>query len=40
MHTGQIIMLTKMLSSTDLRFYDFEAGVPVHRWHSGSSGSS
>lgn len=32
MHTGQIIMLTKMLAATDLRFYDFEAGAPVHRW--------
>lgn len=32
MHTGQIIMLTKMLTSSDLRFYGFEAGVPVERW--------
>jgi uncharacterized damage-inducible protein DinB len=32
MHTGQIIMLTKMLTETDLRFYDFEDGAPVHRW--------
>jgi uncharacterized damage-inducible protein DinB len=32
MHTGQIIMLTKMLTSSDLRFYDFEAGAPVERW--------
>lgn len=32
MHTGQIIMLTKMLNSTDLRFYGFEDGAPVHRW--------
>ena len=32
MHTGQIIMLTKILTATDLRFYDFEAGRPVHRW--------
>lgn len=32
MHTGQIIMLTKILTATDLRFYDFEAGVPAHRW--------
>ena len=38
MHTGQIIMLTKMVTATDLRFYDFEAGAPVERWHSGSSG--
>jgi len=32
MHTGQIIMLTKMLTATDMRFYGFEAGAPVHRW--------
>lgn len=32
MHTGQIIMLTKMLNASDLRFYDFEAGAPVERW--------
>lgn len=32
MHTGQILMLTKMLTSRDLNFYDFEDGVPVHRW--------
>ena len=40
MHTGQIIMLTKMLTATGLRFYDFEAGAPVERWRSGPSGSS
>jgi uncharacterized damage-inducible protein DinB len=40
MHTGQIIMLTKMLTSSDLRFYGFEAGVPVERWRSGPAGSS
>ena len=32
MHAGQIIMLTKMLTGTNLRFYDFESGVPVERW--------
>jgi uncharacterized damage-inducible protein DinB len=40
MHTGQIIMLTKMMTSADLRFYEFDAGAPVERWRSGSSGSS
>ena len=35
MHTGQIIMLTKMLTASDLRFYDFEAGAPIERWRSG-----
>ena len=40
MHTGQIIMLTKMLTETDLRFYDFEDGAPVYRWLAAPSGSS
>ena len=40
MHTGQIIMLTKMLTSEDLRFYDFEADAAVETWHSGPTGSS
>ncbi|HKU73835.1 MAG TPA: DinB family protein [Pyrinomonadaceae bacterium] len=40
MHSGQIIMLTKMLTSSDLRFYGFEDGVPVERWRSQPSGSS
>jgi len=40
MHAGQIFLLTKLLTATDLRFYDFEADVPVVRWRSGSSGSS
>jgi uncharacterized damage-inducible protein DinB len=33
MHTGQIILLTKMLASADLVFYDFSTGKPVHAWH-------
>jgi uncharacterized damage-inducible protein DinB len=40
MHAGQILLLTKLLTATDLRFYDFEAGAPVERWRSGPSGSS
>ncbi len=32
MHTGQIILITKMLTGADLRFYEFEGGVPVTRW--------
>jgi uncharacterized damage-inducible protein DinB len=32
MHTGQIIMMTKMLASHDMGFYGFDDGVPVHRW--------
>lgn len=34
MHTGQIIMLTKMLTASDLSFYGFDAGTPHERWHS------
>jgi len=33
MHTGQIILLTKMLAEVDLSFYDFSTGKPVHTWH-------
>ena len=33
MHTGQIIMLTKMLTAADLQFYDFEGDVPRRRWY-------
>jgi len=40
MHAGQIFLLTKLLTATDLRFYDFEADAPIARWRSGSSGSS
>ena len=32
MHTGQIILLTKMLADVDLVFYDFSTGKPVHAW--------
>ena len=33
MHTGQIILLTKMLAKIDLVFYDFSSGKPRHTWH-------
>ena len=33
MHTGQIILLTKMLANLDLVFYDFSTGKPVHTWN-------
>jgi uncharacterized damage-inducible protein DinB len=36
MHTGQIIMLTKMFTGSDLRFYDFPSGVPVETWRADS----
>lgn len=37
MHAGQIFLLTKLLTASDLGFYDFEAGAPVERWQAGSS---
>ena len=37
MHTGQIIMLTKMFAAIDLEFYDFKEGKPIHAWKSASS---
>ncbi len=32
MHAGQIILLTKLLTDEDLRFYDFSEGVPRRDW--------
>ena len=40
MHTGQIILLTKLLTGTGLDFYDFEGDVPTQRWRSQPSSSS
>jgi uncharacterized damage-inducible protein DinB len=37
MHTGQIILLTKLLTASDLHFYDFEEVAPVQRWRSDPS---
>jgi hypothetical protein len=36
MHAGRIIMLTKMFTASDLRFYDFPSGVTVETWRSDS----
>jgi hypothetical protein len=36
MHAGQIIMLTKMFTASDLHFYDFPSGVTVETWRSDS----
>lgn len=33
MHTGQIILLTKLMVERDLKFYDFSSGAPAHNWH-------
>lgn len=40
MHTGQIILLTKLLTGTGLDFYDFEGDVATQHWRSQPSGSS
>jgi len=32
MHTGQVIMLTKILAKKDMKFYDFSSGKPVYTW--------
>jgi hypothetical protein len=39
MHTGQIILLTKMLAEIDMVFYDFSNGKPVHTWLNSKSSS-
>src|SRR5829696_5279997 len=31
-HTGQVVLLTKMLADEDLAFYDFSEGVPRANW--------
>ena len=40
MHTGQIILQTKLLTGAGLHFYGFKDGAPVENWHSPSSGSA
>lgn len=35
MHTGQIILVTKMLRTEDLKFYDFSGGAPTPNWQRG-----
>jgi uncharacterized damage-inducible protein DinB len=39
MHTGQILMLTKMLINTDLAFYKFEGTTAVPKWKSDTAQS-
>lgn len=40
MHTGQIILLTKLLTATDLHFYEFVEDTPRLRWSSDPPHSS
>jgi uncharacterized damage-inducible protein DinB len=37
MHTGQIIMTTKMLTAADMEFYDFINTKPILKWKSETS---
>ena len=32
MHTGQIILMTKMLAEADLAFYEFSGATPIPKW--------
>jgi uncharacterized damage-inducible protein DinB len=36
MHTGQIILMIKMLKTENLKFYDFSSGAPVPNWQNKS----
>lgn len=38
MHTGQIMLLTKMLKGADLKFYDFSGGKPQPGWERTTDG--
>jgi uncharacterized damage-inducible protein DinB len=35
MHTGQIILMTKLIKAADLKFYDFNGDAPAHGWQAG-----
>jgi len=37
MHTGQIILLTKLMTASDLHFYEFEGDAPSQQWRSERS---
>lgn len=39
MHTGQILMLTKMLTNADLAFYQFEGTTAVPKWKTDAATS-
>lgn len=36
MHTGQIILITKMLAEADLAFYDFSGAAPIPKWRNAA----
>jgi len=33
MHTGQIILMSKVFAEVDLGFYDFSGSAPVPKWN-------
>ena len=37
MHTGQILMMTKMLTNADLAFYDFDDSKAMPTWKTGTA---
>jgi uncharacterized damage-inducible protein DinB len=39
MHTGQIILLTKMMANADLAFYEFTDSMPVMKWKNEAANS-
>jgi hypothetical protein len=40
MHTGRMILISKMFAEVDLEFYDFRSGAPVLTWKTQSKTSS
>ena len=36
MHTGQIILMTKMLAEADLAFYEFTGATPIPKWRNAA----
>ena len=40
MHTGQVILIAKQLTASDLHFYEFERDTPSQRWASPPPRSS
>ena len=40
MHTGQIILVAKMLTQSDLAFYEFVDSKPTLKWKSETAISS
>lgn len=39
MHTGQILLLTKIITNSDLAFYKFKGTDSIHQWKMDAAGS-